>query len=108
MSLTSDLNDDGSGNALLEHLAAQIQKNVSPESTLIQKQAMVGLHAAIRTLPGEQKDALILQQFNGLSIEEIAHISEVPTETVKSRLRYAMRKLREQLVGQVDTREELV
>jgi len=108
MPVTSDLGDDGIGNALLNQLATQAQKDATPESALIRKQEMVGLHAAIRTLPGEQKDALILQQFNGLSIEEIAQISEVPAETIKSRLRYAMRKLREQLVGRIGTREELV
>jgi len=108
MPLTSDLSDDESDNALFDHMTAQTQNGATPESAMIRKQEMVGLHAAIRSLPGEQKDALILQQFNGLSIEEIAHISEVQTETVKSRLRYAMRKLRSQLVGNADTREELV
>jgi RNA polymerase sigma factor (sigma-70 family) len=111
MLLASDLGDDGSGNALfdrLDHLAARPGKDATPETEMIQKQEIIGLHAAINALPGDQKDALILQQFNGLSIEEIAQISEVPTETVKSRLRYAMRKLREQLVGHTGTREELV
>jgi DNA-directed RNA polymerase specialized sigma24 family protein len=38
---------------------------------------------------------VILQQFSGLSLDEIAEVASVPVETVKSRLRYAMRKLRE-------------
>jgi DNA-directed RNA polymerase specialized sigma24 family protein len=36
----------------------------------------------------------VLQQFSGMSVDEIAVLSKVPVETVKSRLRYAMRKLR--------------
>ncbi|MBI3231171.1 MAG: sigma-70 family RNA polymerase sigma factor [Burkholderiales bacterium] len=66
----------------------------SPEMSLQQKQQVQKLHMAIRTLPNEQKEALVLQQFNGLSLEEISELTAVPLETVKSRLRYAMQKLR--------------
>jgi len=37
---------------------------------------------------------LILQQFNDMSLDEIAGVTAVSVETVKSRLRYAMQKLR--------------
>ena len=47
-----------------------------------------------------------MQQFNDMSLEEIAQLSEVPVETVKSRLRYAMRKLRLHL-AEAGKREEL-
>lgn len=73
------------------------QDDLMPERLMERKQTIAALHAAIRELPGEQKEALVLQQFNGLSLEEIASITAVPAETVKSRLRYAMRKLRLQL-----------
>ncbi|UUZ49290.1 hypothetical protein LP420_02425 [Massilia sp. B-10] len=53
------------------------------------------LHLALNALPGEQKEALVLQQFNGLSLEEISAIVAAPVETVKSRCAHAMRKLRE-------------
>ena len=42
----------------------------------------------------EQKEALVLQQFSGMSILEIAVVTGAEAETVKSRLRYAMQKLR--------------
>jgi RNA polymerase sigma-70 factor (ECF subfamily) len=61
------------------------------------RQRADGLHSAIAALPGEQREALVLQQFSGMSVDEIAQLSSVPVETVKSRLRYAMRKLRQQL-----------
>lgn len=73
---------------------------LSPEAVLDKKQQNDRLHAAIRTLPNNQKEALVLQQFNGLSLEEIAQVTAVPVETVKSRLRYAMQKLRSQLHSQ--------
>lgn len=72
----------------------------SPQDNLEKKQQIGSLHAAIRKLPGEQKEALVLQQFNGLSLEEIAELTSVPVETVKSRLRYAMQKLRAALQQQ--------
>jgi RNA polymerase sigma factor (sigma-70 family) len=68
----------------------------SAEATALDRQRNQALHAAIRQLPSEQKEALVLQHFSGLSIDEIALVVAAPAETVKSRLRYAMRKLREQ------------
>lgn len=72
----------------------------SPELALDRKQQIATLHATIRALPNEQKETLVLQQFNGMSLEEIAEITGVSLETVKSRLRYAMNKLRAQLLSQ--------
>jgi RNA polymerase sigma factor (sigma-70 family) len=66
----------------------------SPEFALERKQGADSLHTALRALPGEQREAVVLQQFSGMSVDEIAVLSKVPVETVKSRLRYAMRKLR--------------
>lgn len=69
----------------------------TPEQALDARQQAARLHAAIRALPEEQREALVLQQFSGLALEEIALLCEAPVETVKSRLRYAMGKLRAQL-----------
>jgi RNA polymerase sigma-70 factor (ECF subfamily) len=44
-------------------------------------------------LPAEQRDVFLLYE-SGLSLDEIATISAVGTETAKSRLRYAVAKLR--------------
>lgn len=66
----------------------------SPPELLAARQQDQLLHAAIRTLPHEQREALVLQQFSGLSVEEIAEVTGAERETVKSRLRYAMQKLR--------------
>lgn len=78
----------------------------SPESALESKRLADDLHAAIRGLPAEQREALVLQQFNGMSLEEIAELSAVPVETVKSRLRYAMRKLRQHFMQGQAAQEE--
>lgn len=67
----------------------------TPEAALEHKQQASRLQRAINSLPPDQKEALVLQQFSGMSLEEISMVVVAPLETVKSRLRYAMRKLRE-------------
>jgi RNA polymerase sigma-70 factor (ECF subfamily) len=53
--------------------------------------------AAVDTLPFEQREALLLRADGELSLEEIAIATGVGRETAKSRLRYALDKLRWQL-----------
>jgi RNA polymerase sigma-70 factor (ECF subfamily) len=55
------------------------------------------LVAALETLPAEQRDAFLLQYEGGLSLAEIGELTGVGSETVKSRLRYAVAKLRDVL-----------
>jgi RNA polymerase sigma-70 factor (ECF subfamily) len=52
---------------------------------------------AVEQLPPAQKEAFLLQAEGGLSLEEIAAVTSAGHETVKSRLRYAYRKLRDAL-----------
>lgn len=52
------------------------------------------LHA-LALLPDEQRDAFLLFEEAGLTVEQIAAVSGIPRETAKSRLRYAVKKLRE-------------
>ncbi|HEV7614229.1 MAG TPA: RNA polymerase sigma factor [Steroidobacteraceae bacterium] len=52
---------------------------------------------ALEKLPGEQREAFLLQVEGDLSVEEIAAITDSSFETIKSRLRYARTKLRETL-----------
>jgi RNA polymerase sigma factor (sigma-70 family) len=55
------------------------------------------LNNAVEKLPGEQREAFLLQVEGDLSLEEIASITGSSFETTKSRLRYARTKLRELL-----------
>jgi len=48
----------------------------------------------IDELPEAQREALMLREEGGLSVEEIAQATNVNAETAKSRLRYAVNKLR--------------
>jgi RNA polymerase sigma-70 factor, ECF subfamily len=56
------------------------------------------LLAALSALPQEQREAFLLHEETGLTIEEIARVTDVGLETAKSRLRYAIRKLKKSLL----------
>lgn len=55
------------------------------------------LTRALEELPAPQREAFLLAEEGGLSLEEIAAATATGRETVKSRLRYAVGKLRHSL-----------
>ncbi len=55
------------------------------------------VQSAIHALPWRQRDAVILKYIAGFSLAEISQEQGDPVETVKSRLRYAYTRLRQQL-----------
>jgi RNA polymerase sigma-70 factor (ECF subfamily) len=59
------------------------------------KQQAARLMSLIAELPEAQREAFLMQQEAGLTIEEIASATGVTRETAKSRLRYALAKLRQ-------------
>ena len=52
---------------------------------------------ALDALPAEQREAFLLHEEAGLTLEQIADVVGTGRETIKSRLRYATRRLRESL-----------
>jgi RNA polymerase sigma-70 factor (ECF subfamily) len=52
------------------------------------------LQAALADLPPEQREVFLLRAHGELELHEIAELTRTPAETVKSRLRYALQKLR--------------
>jgi RNA polymerase sigma-70 factor (ECF subfamily) len=65
-----------------------------PEHRTEQLLARQRLETALQTLPDEQRDAFLLHEEGGMSLDDIALITGVNRETAKSRLRYANTKLR--------------
>ena len=68
-----------------------------PEKRLLDEHRNSDLLKAIKQLPLEQKDALLLKLEAGLDLQTIADVTGVNRETAKSRLRYAVGKLKETL-----------
>lgn len=73
--------------------------NKTPEHTAFIQNCIERLKKLLNLLKPEQRDAFILQQESGLSLEQIAQVMATGRETIKSRLRYTMQKLRVGLEG---------
>jgi RNA polymerase sigma-70 factor (ECF subfamily) len=69
----------------------------TPESRADQGERHARLMQALDELPDEQRAVVLLRLQRELSLEEIGTITGVGRETVKSRLRYALDKLRARL-----------
>jgi len=65
-----------------------------PESGAHTLQTVERFRDALSALPDEQKEAFVMREEGGLSLNEIAAATGVSAETAKSRLRYAVNKLR--------------
>ena len=68
-----------------------------PERLAGREETRLRLQQALDELPDEQREAVLLRLQQELSLEEIGRITGVGRETVKSRLRYALDKLRARL-----------
>jgi RNA polymerase sigma-70 factor (ECF subfamily) len=66
----------------------------SPESATERSMARRRLDTALTEIPADQRDAYLLYEEGGLGIDDIALVTGVNRETAKSRLRYAVAKLR--------------
>ena len=66
----------------------------TPETATERSLARERLEAALADLPEEQRDTFLLHEEGGLSVDQIAAVTDCNRETAKSRLRYAVRKLR--------------
>jgi RNA polymerase sigma-70 factor, ECF subfamily len=65
-----------------------------PEAQLSELQVKADFKRALESLPEEQRNVFVLYEESGLSLEEIGKVTGVAMETAKSRLRYAVSKLR--------------
>jgi len=65
-----------------------------PDVQLARDEATRRYRAALAALPAEQRDVYLLHEESDLSLEEIARVTGVGAETAKSRLRYAVGKLK--------------
>lgn len=68
-----------------------------PEVQAGEVQLLADLQRALQDLPLEQRAVFMLHEESGLNLEEISRITGVAMETAKSRLRYAIGKLRRAL-----------
>ena len=86
-------NQRHAGNTPLEP-EAHSDPGETPDMATERSLARERLETALANLPEEQRDAFLLHEEGGLTIDQIAAITGCNRETAKSRLRYAVNKLR--------------
>jgi RNA polymerase sigma-70 factor, ECF subfamily len=69
-------------------------ERISPDRELERSEDKQRYRVALDSLPSEQRDVYLLHEESDLSLEEIARVTGVGAETAKSRLRYAVNKLK--------------
>lgn len=75
----------------------------TPLSSIVSKEVLDRLHAAINELPEPEREALMLHRFGNLKYREIAEVVGTRLGTVRSRLHSALNRLRQSL-GDLDER----
>jgi len=81
----------------LNDAVTQLQTPLLPDEIADISAKTDALRHALATLPDEQNEAIQLRHLLGFGVDEIADLIGEKPETVKSRLRYALTKLRKQL-----------
>ena len=82
-----------------QSMEPEVPEHQRPDGLAEFAEQQSALLAALGALPREQRETFLLHEETGLTIEEIARVTDVGIETVKSRLRYAIRKLKNSLLG---------
>jgi RNA polymerase sigma-70 factor (ECF subfamily) len=89
----TSLQDDGIESEV-ERSRTDVPASDDPLALSMDAQSGQRLVAALAGVPPAQRDAFLLHVEGGLGLDEIAALTATPVETVKSRLRYAYRRLR--------------
>lgn len=95
VSLDNELKEDGHNERTFKDFIATDQKH--PEEILITKETMEKIKIILKGMNEEQQTIINLCVFEGMSYDEVAEVIDLPLGTVKSRLHFALAKLKELL-----------
>ncbi|MBI5725515.1 MAG: sigma-70 family RNA polymerase sigma factor [Planctomycetes bacterium] len=74
-----------------------IGTDATPDAAAFRGELADAVAKALDRLPGEQREVLALRESGGLTFEQMAGVLGLPVGTIKSRVRYALLKLAEEL-----------
>ena len=78
-------------------LAGETEPSESIEALVARRELGRAVAKAMATLPDEQRTAIILKEYHGLTFQEIADLLDCPLSTVKTRLYQGLSVLRKDL-----------
>jgi RNA polymerase sigma-70 factor (ECF subfamily) len=81
----------------LMDLAAAAEPSESIEDLVVRQETVRAIERAMAALPDEQRAAIILKEYHGLTFQEIADLVGCPLSTVKTRLYQGLVVLRREL-----------
>lgn len=83
----------------VEELQDRLSAGADAEAEVMTREVQRTVQRTLSGLPQDQKDAITLAFFDGLTHMEIAERLQTPLGTIKTRIRLGMRKLQEALQG---------
>jgi RNA polymerase sigma-70 factor, ECF subfamily len=93
-SLDAPIGSEEDGASLMDFVA---DGGAGVDRQTINRELALRIRKAVDELPDEQREIFLLREVSDLQFNEIARIVGIPENTVKSRMRYALEKLREAL-----------
>jgi RNA polymerase sigma-70 factor (ECF subfamily) len=88
--------------------AAETEPAESIEDLVARRELSDIVEEAMKILPEEQRTAIVLKEYHGLTFQEIADLQSVPLSTVKTRLYQGLSVLRRHLEKNGRTAPQLV
>jgi RNA polymerase sigma-70 factor (ECF subfamily) len=76
----------------------------SPDDSAVSSDAAGRLRSGLAGLPHEQRRALELAYFHGMTAAEVGQAEKIPLGTAKTRIRTGLRRLRETMASEQSTR----
>ena len=70
----------------------------SVEDSIIQRERRDNVIAALRKIPGKQREVVVMKVYEDLKFHEIAEILDISENTAKSRMYYGLTALKKQLL----------
>jgi RNA polymerase sigma-70 factor, ECF subfamily len=86
--------DGEEGSPLIDRIADSQQ---GTERQAIGRELRVKMEQAIARLPTDQREVFLMREMSGMPFKDIADVVGCPENTIKSRMRYALERLREEL-----------
>lgn len=85
----------------LDEVAPIVAHQAGPVELALRTEDLLKLQAAMRELPYEQREAIVMRVHSNMRFREIAVLQNVSTKTAQSRYKYGLDKLRSILDGEL-------